>query len=133
MIGALAFAGCSNKPANSLVPVSGKATVNGKPLAIGHVSFRPDAAQGNGSLHHPNGSFDANGNYVLMTGGEEGAPPGWYKVLVFADENQAAGVVHPHMPKWAIAEKYTREDTTDLKVEVVAESAAGAYDLVLTK
>jgi len=132
LLGLAFLAGCTQQ-ANPFVPVEGKATVNGVPLAIGHISFRPDTAKGNGTLHHPTGSFNAEGKYVLTTGGEKGAPPGWYKVLVFADENQAAGVVHPHMPKWAIAEKYTREETTDLHVEVKPQAAAGAYDLVLSK
>src|SRR5262245_48110528 len=78
--------GCGG-PAEEFFPVTGQVTLDGKPLKVGSVSFRPDAARGNASLHHPTGEIDDQGRYTLVTVGRKGAPPGWYKVLVFADEN----------------------------------------------
>ena len=99
-LGVLAAAcGCSRQ-GEKLVPVAGKVTVNGKPLAAGAVSFRPDAERGNTSLHHPTGVI-ADGRFELFTLRQRGAPPGWYKVLVLADENQKGGAIHPAMPRWA--------------------------------
>jgi hypothetical protein len=130
----LAFvAGGCARQGEKFFPVSGKVTLNGKPLTFGTVSFRPDAARGNSSQHHPTGAIDDKGNFELHTIGRKGAPPGWYKVLVFADENARQGPVHPIPPKWATHVKYTKEQTTDLSVEVVENPAPGTYDLPLKK
>jgi hypothetical protein len=130
--GALASsAGCAGR-GEQFLPVRGKVTLNGKPLTFGAVSFRPDAARGNRSQHHPTGRIEG-GQFELHTLRRKGAPPGWYKVLVFADENQESGPLHPALPRWATDVKYTREETTDLSVEVVDKPAPGAYDLTLTR
>jgi hypothetical protein len=124
--------GCSGST-EKIVPVVGKVTVAGKPLTIGSVSFRPDASKGNTTRHHPTGVINSEGRYQLYSGRQTGAPLGWYKVLVFADENQAQGKVHPVMPRYATHVKYTLETKTDLSVEVVEKPAPGAYDLSLKK
>jgi len=117
-----------------LAPVSGIAIVNGKPLPVGSVSFRPDVAKGNTSPHHPTGSIAADGKYELFTLGKSGAPPGHYKVLVFADANAAGGgAAHPKPPAWLTDPKYTAEKSTDLRVEVVSSPELGRNDLKLTK
>ncbi|SRR6266404_423586 len=129
--------GCGKNEADSFVPVAGKVTLDGKPLSVGSVSFRPDASKGNKSMHVPNGDITAEGNYELMTLGKKGAPLGWYKVLVFADANTlatgGAPPVHPLPPKWMMNAKYTGEKTTNLSIEVVEKAATGAYDLNVTK
>jgi hypothetical protein len=130
--GILIAGGCSPS-SEKFWPVSGKVTVNGERLTFGAVSFRPDAARGNGSRHHPTGVIGADGTYRLYTVGRPGAPTGWYRVLVFADENAEQGEAHPLMPQWATDAKYTREETTDLWIEVVPRPAAGAYDLRLSR
>jgi hypothetical protein len=96
------------------------------------VSFRPDAARGNASGHHPTGEI-VNGTFELYTARQKGAPPGWYKVLVFSDENSTQGGLRPVMPRWATHAKYTSEQTTDLFVEVVEKPAPEAYDLHLSR
>lgn len=127
-------AGCRSDSADKLVPVSGQVTVQGKKLHLGAVSFRPDPSRGNAGLHHPTGEIDASGKYELFTAGSKGAPLGWYKVLVFADENQPSGqAAHPVMPCWLVNVKYTREESTDLFVEVVDAPSPGAYDLTLSR
>lgn len=133
---ALPFAvGCGD-PGPVLVPVKGSVSVGGKPLAVGSVSFRPDASRGNTSAHHPTGSIAADGSFELVTLGKPGAPVGHYKVLVFADANTDAKTntaAHPKPPAWLTDPKYTTEKTTDLRAEVVATPEPGRYDLKLVK
>jgi hypothetical protein len=132
LTGILAACGCSG-PVEKFVPVAGTVQVNGVPLTAGSVSFRPDPARGNTSQHHPTGPIGPDGSFELSTLGRKGAPLGWYKVLIFADENQKNGPVHPVMPRWATDVKYTSEQTTDLFVEVVEQPPAGAYDFQVSR
>jgi hypothetical protein len=138
MAGALLLpiaSGCSRSEGDDFVPVTGTVKLQGQPLSIGSVSFRPDAAKGNKSMHIPYGQIDGEGKYELVTIGRKGAPPGWYKVLVYADENALidANSSRPPTPRWMMHEKYTGEGTTPLSVEVVATPAPGAYDFEVTK
>jgi hypothetical protein len=117
------------------VPVAGKVKLDGKPLTVGTVSFRPDAERGNKSMHIPIGKIDPEGNYELETVGKKGAPPGWYKVLVMADADAqlAPGTAHPLRPRWLMNPKYADLKTTDLAIEVVENPAAERYDLNVSK
>jgi hypothetical protein len=130
-----AGSGCGGAPPEKFVPVAGKVTLDGDTLTVGAVSFRPDASRGNASMHVPTGSIDTQGNYELTTIGRKGAPPGWYRVLVFADANAVptGTVPHPLPPRWMMNVKYTDEKITDLFVEVVELAQPGAYDLNLTR
>jgi hypothetical protein len=108
--------------------------VAGQPLTSGSVSFHPDASRGNTSQHHPTGTINADGTYQLYTTGKKGAPPGWYKVLVFATEKSGPnGGAHPGMPSSLVHARYGSEKTTDLVIEVVPQPPPGAYDLTLNK
>ena len=129
-----AAGGCGDR-GEKFFRVAGSVKLDGKPLTVGAVSLRPDSSRGNGSKHIPTGAIDRQGNYELVTIGKNGAPPGWYKVLVFADANTLpTGVAaHPLPPKWLMNVKYTDPATTDLAVEVSESPTAGAYDLNLTK
>jgi hypothetical protein len=121
--------GCGDSSnVGKLVPVVGKVSVDGTLLKNGSVSFRPDKAKGNNSVHEPAGDIDEQGTYKLYTATREGAPPGWYKVLV----NSAEAGVYPPTKFYANA-KYGDIDRSDLKIEVVEQPAAGAYDLKLKK
>jgi hypothetical protein len=123
--------GCG-PPAETFLPVAGQVTVNRSPLKTGTVTFLPDASKGNTTRHHPVGTINAEGRYELHTVGRKGAPPGWYKVVVHADENQQTGrTAAPLPPRWMTHVKYTAAGTTPLQVEVV--EVAGRYDLKLTK
>jgi hypothetical protein len=128
-------AGCGADNGDRLLPVAGKVALGDRPLTIGVVSFRPDASKGNQSMHHPHGEINAEGRYELTTQGKKGAPPGWYKVLVFADGNTTDNnpPAHPLPPNWLMNVKYTAESTTDLFIEVVETPSAGAYDLTVSK
>jgi hypothetical protein len=125
----LALAGCT-AGGDGLAPVAGKVTVGGKPLTTGSVSLRPDASRGNKSQHQPTGAIDAQGHFeVQVPPARKGAPPGWYKVVITAlDDPQ------PGKPlKSFIDMKYAGENTTPLKVEVIANPEAGRYDFRLTR
>jgi hypothetical protein len=126
----LLAAGCGPK-VETFPPVAGKVTVKGETLRKGTVSFRPDATKGNGTSHHPTGEIDGEGNYVLFTTGKKGAPPGWYRVLVFADGNPNPAPGKPS--QWLHHPKYTSEKTTDVWVEVVEKPPPGGYDLNLSR
>ena len=123
--------GCSGA-GEKLTPVAGKVTVNGAALGTGSVTFHPDAAKGNNTPHIPVGTLDAQGNYKLMSATKEGAPLGWYKVTVSAQE--PIDPKNPYAPpKHLISPKYGDPSTSGLEIEVVDRPAAGAYDLTLTK
>jgi hypothetical protein len=128
---AWAGSGCSSVGSERLYPVTGKVMVAGNPLTRGSVSFRPDAARGNTTLHHPTGEIDTEGNYTLYTVGKKGAPPGAYKVVVMADGNPEPAPGKP--PQWLHAGKYIAESTTDLHKEVLEKPSAGHYDLILER
>jgi hypothetical protein len=135
-IGALSLAGCGPDQVRGmrLFAVAGQVRVNGRPLTTGAVSFRPFGIEGEARKHNPTGEIDAGGNYRLYTAGHSGAPAGRYKVLVFADENRlATSGAHPLMPKWLVNAKYTREQTTDVIIEVVESPPPQAYDLNLDR
>jgi hypothetical protein len=133
VVGALfASVGCGAKaPTEKLVPVSGNITVNGKPLTVGTLSFRPIAEKGNTSPNEPGGTIDETGKYTIHTQGKEGAPPGWWKVIVSARD--PIDPKDPYKPtKSHIPDKYELPNKTDLQVEVVETPGANAYDLKLT-
>jgi hypothetical protein len=132
--------GCGDNSGVGLTfPVAGKVTIGDTPLTAAStmVLFKPDASRGNTSPFEPAGTVDADGNYVLMTRGKQGAPPGWYKVVVSAREE--AATVHPkdprHRPaaKSLVPRKYGLETSSNLSIEVVKNPPRGAYDLKLTK
>src|SRR5262245_64337673 len=130
-VAALLVAGGCSKDSDGFLPVSGKVTADGKPITVGSVTFRPDASKGNKTMHHPTGNIEADGTYTLYTISKPGAPPGWYRVMVFADgnPNPRPGVE----PQWLHNVKYTTEGSTDLSFEVVEKAQPGAYDLKLSR
>jgi hypothetical protein len=126
---ALLAAGCG-PGGEPFHPVEGRvALAGGRSPFPGSVSFRPDPARGNTSKHHPTAELDPDGRFRLVTAGRPGAPPGWYKVLVFSAEKVGDGPYGgPTLPKWRTSPRYTDEATTPLAVEVVPDPPPGAYD-----
>ena len=86
---AAALAGCSRAPALKVAPVSGRVTVDGRPLVGVKVAFAPDATAGNrGPM--ATGWLDRQGRYELQTiRGLKGAVPGLHQVF-FLDPNVGA-------------------------------------------
>src|SRR5262245_49968714 len=122
--GLIAAAGCGGP---KVVPVSGTATLEGKPLVGFVVTFTPDADKGPETRMDCSGRIGADGQYSVRTDDGfkqyKGAPPGWYKVTIWSPDDKPIPV----------NKKYTNLSTTDLAIEVVANPSPGAYDLKFTK
>ena len=122
--------GCSSSEIDrtKLVPVAGRIVRKGTPVARGTVSFRPNAAKGNLSKYEPSGEIDSGGNYRLKTSGRDGAPPGWYRIILACAE--PIDPKNPYAPpKYLVNPKYATLETSDLAVEVVEGAPSGQYDL----
>ena len=132
LIGLLACVGCGdpNVP-RGMVPVSGKISLDGQPLAKGMVRFFAVDRQAVRVM--PQGSLDGSGNYQMTTAGSPGAPLGKYKVCVSEDRDEADARMKAGSKAGSpIPVKYSEPDNTPLEVEVVGSPAAGAYDLILS-
>jgi hypothetical protein len=142
LLGAAAalLCGCGKEPGMKLFAVQGKVLVEGKPVKKGTVSFRPDASRGNKSMEQPTGVLREDGGFELSTQDRPGAPPGWYRVLVIADNFQVVdpppSPVWPNfpegfLPKPLVHDRYLYFNQTDLIVEVVEDPPEDAYVLKL--
>ena len=138
---ALSLPGCSRTPASNrpqTVPVKGKVTLAGQPLAKATISFQPDG-KGNGAT----GITDDGGNYSLSTfAAKDGAVPGKYKITVtkfaeatsgsVADVNDAKyappteGAATAN-PKSIVPEQYADPEKSGLTAEVTT-GAANSFD-----
>ncbi|QDU25903.1 hypothetical protein ETAA8_09750 [Anatilimnocola aggregata] len=124
-------AGCS-EPGEALLDVRGTVQLEQEPLTTGVVSLR--AENGNETRHQPTGLIDSQGNYRLYTAGRPGAPPGFYRVVVFANEPAIdLSKVHPGLPKSLIPKRYNDAISSPLAFEVKPDAAAGSYNLQLTR
>jgi hypothetical protein len=123
----IAVAGCGGP---RTVPVSGVATLNGKPLDRGIVFYHPDASKGNNLRLGCRGTIAGDGHYELFTEDlskvYKGAPVGWYKVTIVA-------LVPGNDTPIPVNQKYTQIDNTPLVIEVVDKPEPGRYDLKFTK
>jgi hypothetical protein len=117
-------------------PVQGQVTVSGKALEMttgkfGRVWFYPDVAKGNRCPQVAVGDIDKDGKYKLSMRDRDGAPAGWYKVMVTATEE-----IDPSRPgkkrKSFIHARYGGPETSKLAVRVVEEPRPGSYDLNLS-
>lgn len=122
--------GCHRQPQEVFYPVRGKITLDGKPLPRGSVTLRPETQEAG---HQPTGMIEPAGEYVVYTNRRAGAPPGSYKVVVFATEAAASagGAAHPGLPLSLVPVRYNRPEETPLRLDVVAKPAAGVYNLEL--
>jgi len=138
-LGWVAASGCQSEhyQLGKTIPVSGRILVKGKPLQLpsgtfGKVWFHPDPTKGNKCPQIPFGVIDAEGKYELTTRATEGAPPGWYKVMLIATEQ-----IDPSEPrkrrKSLIHPSYGSIETSGLVVQVLEESPPDGYDLKLNR
>jgi hypothetical protein len=128
ILAGVAIAGCNSRPTEKLVPVSGRALVDGKPVPAGNITFYPDRTKDNKTGHQPMGIIEANGRYELFVPvGRKGAPEGWYRVVVYAVDDPQPGKPN----KYFVAKDYADVETTPLRVEVSASAEPGRYDLKL--
>jgi hypothetical protein len=83
----------------TLVPVSGAVSVDGRPVKSAFVTFYPNHSKGNTYLRGTGGKIK-DGRYELCTYDERGVarkgiPPGWYRVVVegfVASQKEAAKI-----------------------------------------
>jgi hypothetical protein len=127
--GALLAGGCSFQPAEVLLPVAGKITVQGKPLPAGRVIFAPMSP----GTREGRGTVGAEGAYQVSVDGapadKTGMPAGKYQVLVFAIKpSTPESGMKP--PEWLASQRYSDAKTSNLMLEVGADGA-GKYDLTL--
>ncbi|HEY2252860.1 MAG TPA: carboxypeptidase-like regulatory domain-containing protein [Planctomycetaceae bacterium] len=140
------IAGCSEAPAvgpdvGKLVPVSGKVTLDGKPLAGATVNFMPKASAKTG--FGATGTTDEAGEYSLevhIGNGKtsEGVLPGIYDVTVTkltkldgtpVKFNPDQGPMSQGPVKQAVPMKYASVNENGLSYTVPAEG--GTYDVVM--
>ncbi len=131
--------GCKPAKEDPLVPVSGTVTVENKLLTTGWITFYPDEERGNLRATLATAEIQPDGTYKLSTNGKPGIGCGWYKVVVAASR-EPIPLKPPRNPdgtprglNWLTDEKYTRPETTDLRIEVVEQPAEGSYDLNLSR
>src|SRR5947207_1542544 len=77
--------GCSDSSGvGKTFPVTGKITFQEQPwvLETTVIVFKPDRSKGNQTPFEPVGTVNDQGAYTMSTKGKNGAPSGWYKVLV---------------------------------------------------
>jgi hypothetical protein len=115
--------------------VSGTVTLDGQPLDGGILTFCPDVDKGNTAQISCTGPV-RDGRYELKTAGiterdsGEGAPPGWYKVILKTPNLRSKK--NPQAPV-NVNEKYKDLKKTPLSVEVKDPPEPGAYDFKMTK
>src|SRR5262245_37860531 len=117
------------------IPTSGKVTLDGQPMTEGVLKFIPDATKGNDLRLSCSGPI-SNGQWNLVTSGVEradtgtGAPVGWFKVIYTHPNEGSKAPGASAAPK--VAEKYYREDTTPLSIELTEPPPAEGYTIELT-
>jgi len=103
--------GCSGGPKlPPLARVTGRVTLDGKPVTTGIIVFVPDTDKGNDGPMAV-GAMDRDGRYTLFTLKAEGAKVGWHKVRV--EEPLGQG--------WAVPARYANTASSGLTAEVKAD------------
>ena len=124
-------AGCGIKR----IPTSGKVTLDGQPMTEGVLQFIPDVSKGNNLRVSCSGPI-SNGQWNLVTSGVEradtgtGAPVGWFKVIYTHPNEGSKAPGASAAPK--VADKYYREETTPISIELTEPPPAGGYIIELT-
>jgi hypothetical protein len=140
LVSVCAAAGCGKK-LPSMSPVSGKVTVDNKPLTGGQVTLMPEIPKPTLENAKPqsetvdvgisSGQIASDGTYKIFTAGKEGAPLGKYKITVTPTMMPSSD---PKVPfPIGFNQRFANPRDTPLRFEVVASPAAGAYDLKVSK
>lgn len=100
-----------------VIPVKGKVTYKGKPVAKGSVTFEPD-----GFGRDAHGKIESDGSFVLSTYKEgDGAVPGHHRIAV-----KDTGI---KSPKDAFAKKYAGVSSSGLTADVDEEHTEFTVEL----
>jgi hypothetical protein len=119
----LAVPGCSGS--SGRLAVSGKVTLDGKPLDSGMISFRPAA----GTSANSSGGQITDGSYVLPA--QKGLKPGKYLVTVQAFRKTGKMVDDPQMGRIPDMEPVKFKEAGSLKA-TVEERGSNTFDFHLT-
>jgi hypothetical protein len=134
LVALIGAAGCGGV---KRIPTTGTVTLDGQPLTEGVLQFIPDASKGNSMRLSCSGPI-SNGRWNLVTSGMErsdtgtGAPVGRFKVVYTLpnEGSKAPGASGTAAPK--VADKYRREDTTTISIELTDPPPAEGYKIELT-
>src|SRR5262249_8865344 len=114
------------------IPVTGTVNYQDKLLETGVVVLVADRTKGNMTKHEPRGPIMDDGTFEMETAGKPGAPPGWYRVKIHANQPQSEDPKKMYARTASlIPPKYGDPATSGLTVEVVETPASGAYDFRL--
>ena len=107
--------GCGSQ---SMLPVSGVITLDGKPVSDAGVMFCPTK---NGMMAAA--TTDAMGKFELATGRRRGAVPGEYRVAVSKKETTGVGAFATVGPrgasiKWLVPQRYSKPEASGFQVTV---------------
>jgi hypothetical protein len=109
-------AGCGGS-AGQFVPVAGKVTFRGKPLAAGTIVFAPDPDRGTTAIPVC-AEIQSDGMYRLKPSDAPGIAPGWYRVTVAAVEIVPAQGTSPAVPRSLLPDRYRDPELSGLICEV---------------
>ena len=123
----LGLLGCGGQNTGGL-PVSGKVTVNGQPLAKGSLTFHP--MKDNPTKATPTGTIE-NGQYTIYTNGKPGAPPGKYKVTIVSQE-EVDSTKATLGTKSNVHPSFSDPEQTKLNVEVSTSPKENAYNFSIS-
>jgi len=117
----LSLIGCGG---SGLVPVTGKVTLDGKPLTSGNVAFHPS-----GTTPAAYGTIQSDGTYVALTGTGKGMMPGAYRITVeaFGEIPKTGFQEAETVPPSLVPEKYRVPTTSGLEYTVPADG--GTFDV----
>jgi hypothetical protein len=127
--------GCGPASGPKLAPVSGKVLLDGAPLKSGTINLVADESKGAKQTGSSSGSIGPDGTFKITTDGKDGAPLGWYKVVVVTMVPGGMGDTGPlnTQPQANSRPTYSDQAKTLLSFEVVDNPKPGAYDLTLSK
>lgn len=128
----LAATGCGESGGKlpNRVPVSGRVTVAGRPLAYGTVQFVPDDPDGHSAM----GGIKAGSFRMESAESFPGVVKGPYKVSIVSPQpidptNRPADMFSPEANRSNIPKRYGNPDTSGLSVDVTAATSDLVFDL----
>ena len=128
----LSLAGCGSPNLPKTVPVCGKVTWQGKPLASGSVVFNPAAVAASGPSRAATAELASDGTYRLSSfRPDDGVMPGEYRVTIVSFSSPP----NPEQGKtgvWRIPTRYGDPEKSGLSFTIPSEARGPfTYDIDL--